>query len=222
MRMRIVIYLGIAIFLLSIPHCKKSSPITPNGTTTLSFSGTITINGQPFSGVNVFLSGTASNKSTTNAEGKFTFSNLANGTYIVTPSKLNHQFNPPSFDLGSQSRTDLNVTARIAVPGADVGAIATNFTLRDQNGNNVSLYNFHGSVILMDFTADWCGPCRVKAETAEQFYQQYKNRGFIYILVVIEGDPAIWADIYGLTFPVMNDNSQNVYNIYTYFITVSY
>ena len=66
----------------------------------------------------------------------------------------------------------------------------------------------------MDFTADWCTPCREKAETAEQFYQNYKDKGFMYILIVIEGNPAIWADTYGLTFPVLDDNNQSIYNIY--------
>jgi len=207
-------YLGIFLFLIFSINCKKKSPTTPNGDSSLTFSGTISLNGQPFAGVNVYLSGGASQRTTTAADGKFTFSNLLGGTYLITPSRMNYQFNPSSFDVGSQSRTDLNITASDAVFGSDVGEIAANFTLQDQNGDNVSLYDYHGNVILMDFTADWCGPCREKAETAEEFFQQYKDKGFMYILIVIEGDPAVWAETYGLTFPVLNDNGQTIYNVY--------
>ena len=93
------------------------------------------------------------------------------------------------------------------------------FYANDSAGNignqNISLYDYHSKVILMDFTADWCESCREKAETAEQFYQQYKDKEFMYILIVIDGDPAIWADTYGLTFPVLDDNNRIIYNIYS-------
>jgi peroxiredoxin len=36
----------------------------------------------------------------------------------------------------------------------------------------------------------------------------------VYILIVIEGNPKVWADTYGLTFPVLDDNSKNIYNQY--------
>ena len=209
-----VIYLGLFLCLIFPINCKKKSPTTPNGDSSLTFSGTISLNGQPFAGVNVYLSGGASQRTTTSADGRFTFSNLLGGTYLITPSRMNYQFDPSSFDVGSQNRTDLNITASDAVFGSDIGEIATDFTLQDQDGDNVSLYDYHGQVILMDFTADWCTHCREKAETAEEFFQQYKDRGFMYILIVIEGDPAVWAETYGLTFPVLNDNGQTVYNIY--------
>ena len=110
--------LGIFLFLILLINCKKKSPTTPNGDSSLTFSGTISLNGQPFAGVNVYLSGGASQRTTTAADGKFTFSNLLGGTYLITPSRMNYQFNPSSFDVGGQSRTDLNVTAGDAVFGS--------------------------------------------------------------------------------------------------------
>jgi len=195
--------------------CEKGTPTSPDLDLSLEFSGTITLGGQPFSGVDVYLSWSASKKTTTGSDGKFSFKNLLNGDYIITPSKLGYAFNPSNYEVGSQTRTDLNFIANTAPTGSDVNDIATNFTAKDQNNQDASLYDYHGKVILMDFAADWCGPCREKAETAEQFYQNYKDKGFMYILIVIEGDPVIWADTYGLTFPVLDDNNRSIYNIYS-------
>ncbi len=64
--------------------------------TTFSISGTITSGGGPLAGVTVALSGTANKKTTTDANGNYTFTSLGNGSYTVTPSKTNHSFSPES------------------------------------------------------------------------------------------------------------------------------
>jgi len=210
---KFLIHLPLLLWLLVFGACKKGTPTSPD-TKLIELSGTITLSGQPFSGVDVYLSWSASKKTSTDSSGKFSFKDLLSGNYIITPSKLGFAFNPSNYEAGSQTQTNLNFAAGTAITGSEVQEIATNFSAKNQNSQDVSLYDFHGQVILIDFTADWCGPCREKAETAEQFYQKYKDKGFIYILIVIEGDPAIWAYTYGLTFPVLNDNSQTIYNIY--------
>jgi len=211
MRKIFLIFSSLILCLLIFGSCKKGTPTSPN---ILEFSGLINSSGQPFSGVNVYLSWDASQKTTTDSSGKFSFKNLLSGNYIITPSKLGFAFNPSNYEAGSQTQTNLSFTAGSTTTGSEVNEIATNFTAKNQNAQDVSLYDYHGKVILIDFTADWCGPCREKAETAEQFYQKYKDKGFMYILIVIEGNPAIWAYTYGLTFPVLNDNSQAIYTIY--------
>jgi peroxiredoxin len=147
----------------------------------------------------------------TGADGKFSFSNLAAGSYIVTPTLAGAAFSPSNYEVAA-TRKDLNFTAGPASYGTEVGSIAVNFSGRDQGNALVSLADFHGWVVLFDFTADWCTPCREKAETAEAFYQKYKDGGFMSILIVIDGVHTVWAETYGLTFPVLDDRSQTIYN----------
>lgn len=204
------------VFFLVLGACKKSSPTSPSTPDSglLTLSGLVSLAGSPLSGVDVYLSWETSQKKTTGSDGKFSFTGISKGNYFITPSRLGNSFSPSNFEVGSSSRTDLNFTAQTASTGVNVGTVATNFTAKDNKGNNVSLNSHHGKVVLIDFTADWCGPCREKAETAEQFYQKYKDKGFIYVLIVIDGSPSIWASTYGLTFPVLDDNSKSVYNMY--------
>jgi peroxiredoxin len=98
--------------------------------------------------------------------------------------------------------------------GSDVGSIMADFTALDQSGQSVSLSDFAGNVVLLDFSADWCGPCRVEATHLESFFNEFKDRGFQVITLMIDGSPADWAQEYGLSFPVLDDDDRAVYDIY--------
>ena len=59
-----------------------------------------------------------------------------------------------------------------------VGAIAPDFSQTDANGKLVSLKDFKGKYLLIDFWASWCGPCRAENPTVVKAYNKYKNKGF--------------------------------------------
>jgi peroxiredoxin len=95
-----------------------------------------------------------------------------------------------------------------------VGDTAADFTAKDQNNQDVSLYDHSGKVILFDFSADWCGPCRDEMPHLEELYNEYKERGFQVITLLISGDPSTWAQTYNLTFPVLDDNNESIWDAY--------
>jgi len=65
---------------------------------------------------------------------------------------------------------------------------APNFTLRDENGAAVSLADYKGKVVLLNFWATWCGPCQIEIPWFEQFEQQYKSQGFAVLGVSMDDD----------------------------------
>ena len=54
-----------------------------------------------------------------------------------------------------------------------------NFTLKDVGGKDVKLSSFKGKVILLNFWATWCGPCKVEIPWFNEFHQKYKDRGLV-------------------------------------------
>lgn len=205
--------IGLAAVLGGLAAC-KGSPAGPDLSEDLAFRGTITSGGSPLAGVQVFLSQDESKSAVTDAGGRFSFTGLSGTSFVVTPSLMNHAFTPSNYELGTQSRTDLDFTAAAATYGSVVNQIAANFTAVDQNGQNVSLYSYFGKVVLIDFSADWCGPCRSEAQVAESLYQANKSKGLEMLTIMIDGPTLAWATTYGLTFPVLDDNAQTLWAIF--------
>jgi thiol-disulfide isomerase/thioredoxin len=96
--------------------------------------------------------------------------------------------------------------------GTAEGDIAPNFTLLDQDGNEVELYQFYGQVVqLVIFTA-WCGPCQEEAPDIEAAAVDLADEGVVILSVMMEdvggeapdtADLMLWVDRYALTQPVL-------------------
>lgn len=67
------------------------------------------------------------------------------------------------------------------------GQMAPQFTLRDTSGKKVSLSDYKGKAVVLDFWATWCAPCKVEIPWLEQFHNQYAAQG-LEILGVSEDD----------------------------------
>ena len=214
MRSRALILLWASSLALSLlAACKKGSPTDPDSPA-LIFKGSISSGSQKLSNISVYLSWDDSKSTQTNANGVFQFSGFSGSHFIITPSLVGHAFSPSNYTLASQPRNDINFTAQPASFGSDLDDIAADFTAKNQSNYNVTLYEHFGKVILIDFSADWCGSCRDEASRAESLYQQYKDRGFQVITILTSGSPADWAGEYSLTFPVLDDNSWKLWDIY--------
>jgi peroxiredoxin len=65
---------------------------------------------------------------------------------------------------------------------------APDFSLKDANGKTVTLSEYKGKVVLLNFWATWCGPCKIEIPWFMDFEQQYKNRGFAVLGVSMDQD----------------------------------
>ncbi len=68
------------------------------------------------------------------------------------------------------------------------GNVAADFTLQDLNGNNVRLSDYRGKVVLLEFWATWCPPCRASIPGIEKLYNDYKNKGLVVLAVSVDED----------------------------------
>jgi peroxiredoxin len=93
---------------------------------------------------------------------------------------------------------------------AKTPAPAKAFTVPGLTGRPLSLSDFRQKVILLNFWATWCPPCREEMPAMERLYQRYKDRGFAILAISIDRDvDAVppFVQKFRLTFPVGLDSS---------------
>ena len=86
-------------------------------------------------------------------------------------------------------------------------------TLKDMNGASVNLADYKGKLVLVNFWATWCGPCKVEIPEFVQLYSQYKDRGFVILGVLANDTPSkdqlrAFMDEYKMAYPVMYSNEE--------------
>jgi peroxiredoxin len=92
-------------------------------------------------------------------------------------------------------------------------APAPDFTLRTLDGQKLRLGEQRGRVVLVNFWATWCGPCRQEMPHLNKLYEKYKSSGFVLLGVNVDDDTrqaAGVADKLGVKFPVLPDADKRV------------
>jgi thiol-disulfide isomerase/thioredoxin len=92
--------------------------------------------------------------------------------------------------LGTFIAIGISACVRGPSEGVQVGSPAPDFQLPDLSGNKVSLGQFKGKVVILDFWATWCGPCRMSMPMLEKIQQQYGDR-LALIAVNLEETPDV-------------------------------
>jgi thiol-disulfide isomerase/thioredoxin len=85
------------------------------------------------------------------------------------------------------------------------------------DGGSVRLKEHRGEVVLLNFWASWCGPCRDEMPLLNRLYQRYRHAGFVVLGVNVDEEPgkaAQMAKRLGVTYPVLFDNEKQVSRLY--------
>ena len=96
-------------------------------------------------------------------------------------------------------------------------AAAPDFTLRSADGRNLRLAEQRGQVVLVNFWASWCGPCKQEMPHLNRLFDKYRGAGFVMLGVNIDDDPATANKAvagWGVKFPVLLDSQKAVSKLY--------
>ena len=113
----------------------------------------------------------------------------------------------------------LIITPVLAAPGPmlQTGAPAPAFQLNSNSGRPVNLADLKGQIVLMNFWASWCGPCRQEMPILEQLNHLYRNKGLTLIGVNVEPDSSAamaWLKATPVSFPILFDVDSKVSKLY--------
>jgi len=119
----------------------------------------------------------------------------------------------------------LSSTALVAAPLANIFVVpevarhtAPDFVSENLQGGNTGLADYRGKVVLLNFWATWCIPCREEMPGMEALWQKYKEKGFVVAAVSVdEGSQKrveTFTKLLDLSFPVLLDPESEVNDLY--------
>jgi peroxiredoxin len=101
---------------------------------------------------------------------------------------------------------------------ATISGPAPGFTLESRDGGQVSLASLKGKVVMVNFWATWCVPCRQEMPHLQALYERYNSLGFELVAVNVEKNKAEevrkWLEETPVTFPVLFDPNNQVTKLY--------
>jgi thiol-disulfide isomerase/thioredoxin len=120
----------------------------------------------------------------------------------------------------SKPLRSLLLAALLAAPALAVAPAgpAPAFRLDSMAGKPISLDQYKGQVVMINFWASWCGPCRQEMPILEKLQAKYKPMGFAMIGVNVEPDSSLaanWLKATPVTFPILFDTKSEVSKLYS-------
>ena len=99
-------------------------------------------------------------------------------------------------------------------PAVKIGEIAPDFNLKDLHGKDVVLSSYRGKLILLEFWAAWCSPCRASAPDLVELQERYRDKGFVVLAVSMDtGNDKVsmlteFAREFKINYPVLLDDNK--------------
>ncbi len=97
------------------------------------------------------------------------------------------------------------------------GQVAPDFALKSNTGENLRLSEYRGDVVMINFWATWCGPCRQEMPLLDELYGRYQRVGFNLLGINIDDDSSRalrMVEELGIHFPVLFDERKEVSRLY--------
>jgi peroxiredoxin len=94
---------------------------------------------------------------------------------------------------------------------------APDFTLESRSGENLRLEDHRGEVVMLNFWASWCGPCRQEMPLMDELYSQYKDLGFTILAVNVDEnreEAHRFLDKVPVSYPILYDPESSVSELY--------
>ncbi len=112
----------------------------------------------------------------------------------------------------------LSVITASSLAASDLtGQPAPDFALKSSTGENLRLSEYRGDVVMINFWATWCGPCRQEMPLLDELYSRYQRVGFNLLGVNIDDDSSRAMNMIselGVSFPVLFDSRKEVSKLY--------
>ena len=107
--------------------------------------------------------------------------------------------------LGSSETRQAPAPTSYAIPPAEVSGVAPGFTLVDMNGRSVSLADFKGKVVILDFWATWCPPCKREIPDFIKLQSEYGSKGLQIVGIALDQPNKVQAFVKdnGMNYPVL-------------------
>ncbi|MET3699385.1 peroxiredoxin [Bacillus oleivorans] len=131
-------------------------------------------------------------------------------------------------DIADDKSLDINEVTK-KTPESPIIEYATDFELASLDGNQIKLSDLKGKIVILNFWATWCPPCKAEMPHLQNFYEDHKNNDIEILAVNLtnldDGEEVVKSFVtdYGLTFPVLLDTEGDVGMTYeTFTIPTSY